>query len=349
MAKQPALPPRRAFLGRLSGAAALALGGPAFLKPSAAAAADNIASTTQLVRFATSSLETAQCLVSIGDAAGLFQRHDVALKFAPEPAGAAGAMAGLLEGRWDFAHVGIVPLARQALEGHDGVLLLTPVESHRPGYLMARAEIRSPEQLAGVRIGVLSAEGESATAVRSVLQGAGAGATLVPLATPRGLYEALRTAAVDAAWLPPELAFEGRSRYQWTTFEGGPAGVPGGIATTRRFIAAQPELAARFIAGCVDTIHFFKMRADAAAPLLAQCLNAGSGAARDLWTLYAPLLRPVPRPTLFSAITGLRAALAARYPQAASLAPADLTDPSFVNRLEETGYIQRLYTVQSAN
>ena len=348
-ARQAAAPSRRAFVGHLSGAAALALGGLGFLKPSAAAAADNEKATTQSVRFATSSLDTAQCLVRIGAEAGVFQRHNVALQFAPEPAGAAAAMAGLLEGRWDFAHVGIVPLARQALEGHDAVLLLTPVESHRPGYLMARADIRSPEQLAGVRIGVLSAEGESAVAVRSVLQGAGAGATLVQLANPRALYEALRTATVDAAWLPPELAFEGRSRYQWTTFEGGPAGIPGGIATTRRFIAAQPELAARFIAGCVDTIHFFKTRADAAAPLLAQCLNAGGGAAQDLWTLYAPLLRPVPRPTLFSAITGLRAALAPRYPQAAALAPDGLIDPSIVNRLESSGYIRQLYTDQPAN
>jgi ABC-type nitrate/sulfonate/bicarbonate transport system substrate-binding protein len=297
-----------------------------------------------VIRFAASSAETAQCLVRIGAEAGLFQPHGVELQFAPEPVGAAAAMAGLLEGRWDFAHVGVVPLARQALEGHDAVLLLSPVESHRPGYLMARPEIRSPEQLAGARIGVLSTEGESAVAVRSILQGAGAEATLVALGTPRAVYEALRSSAVDAGWLPPEPAFDGRKRYRWTTFEGGPAGIPGGIATTRRYLAAHPQQVDRFIAGCIDAIHFFKSQVDAAAPLLARCLDADRSAAQDLCSLYAPLLRPVPRPTLFSATTGLRAALASRYPQAESLAQSDLIDASFVNRLEESGYIRQLYT-----
>ena len=56
-------------------------------------------------------------------------------------------------------------------------------------------------------------------------------------------------------------------------------------------------------------------------------------------------MRPLPRPTLFSALTGLRAALASRYANAAGLQAESLVDAKFINRLEESGFIRSLYGI----
>ena len=334
--------PRRRAIGLgLAAGSVLGFGTLARWSPAAMAQA---ATQARDIRFATSSLDTTQCIVPVGADAGVFARHGVNMQFPMLAAGAAEAMTGLLEGRWDFAHVGLVPLARQALEGRDAVLLITPMESHRAGILVTRSDIRSPEELAGARVGVLTEAGESGTAARYILQSLAVFGTLVPLGQNREIYAALQAGRVDAGYLPLELAFDGRRRFNWNSFEGGAAGIPGGIATTRSFIRDNAALVERVVKGCVETIRLFKADAGAVVPLLQRRLNLDNiETARELRDFHAPLLRALPRPTLFSALAGLRDALASRYPRASALQPDALLDASFVEALERSGYIRSLY------
>lgn len=333
--------PKRRALGLTAGWA-FGLGALAHWIP--AALAQVAATPARDIRFATSSLDTSQCVVPVGADAGVFAKHGVSMHFPALAAGAAEAMTGLLEGRWDFAHVGLVPLARQALEGRDAVLIVTPMESHRAGILVTRSDIRSPEELAGARVGVLSEAGESAAAARYILQSLAVFGTLVPLGRNREIYAALQTGRIDAGYLPLELAFAGRRRLNWNSFEGGAAGIPGGIATTRTFIRENAALVDRVVTGCIEAIRLFKADAGVVIPLLQRRLNlADVETARELWDFHAPLFRAVPRPTLFSALTGLREALTSRYPKAPQLRQDELLDPSFVEALERSGYIRSLY------
>lgn len=329
---------RRHFSAALAGALGLgALGLGAGPRRAAAQSA-----TT--VRFAASSVDTAQCVLPIGIDAGLFARAGIDLRVAAWPAGPADAVAGLLDGRWEFAHVGLVPLARQALEGRDAVLIATPIESHRTGLLVARQDIRSPEQLSGAGVGVVSESGESGTAAKAILDSLAVFGRLTPLGSVREVVRALQEGRVDAAYLPLEQAYAGRRQYNWTSFEGGSAAIPGGIATTRRFIERNPALVEAVMKGLVSSIHLFKTNAGVAVPRLQKHLQLDSSdTARDLWEFHAPLLRPLPRPTLFSALGGLRAALASRYVNASTLQAESIIDAGFINRLEESGFIRSLY------
>ena len=148
---------RRAFLrGTVAALTGALPGGPAFAAP---------ADQGELPRLAPGP--------RILDAfpAWLAATHGGALRFAGT--GPAPGLDALLDGHCEFAHAGVEALARAVAEGRDAVLVLSPVEPHRPGGLFSLGSIRSPQHLAGARIGVPGLTGPSAGATRMILQGFG--------------------------------------------------------------------------------------------------------------------------------------------------------------------------------
>lgn len=298
------------------------------------------------VRLATGARTLDGCLGWLGAEANLFQAHGVRV----EPAGAADPLAALLRGECDFAQIGASALARGVLEGRDPVLILSPVESHRAGALMTRADLRTPEQLAGARVAVPDESGVSAQSARMILRSFSVAATLVPVGTPTAAYAFLARAGVDAAYLPAELGFYGRRKFGWNMFQGGMLGVPGGLATTRRFIAEHRTTVAAVVRGHVDAIRLFKTRPDIVRPLLGRYLQIDDdGTLDDLQQLYAPLFRAAPHPTLFYALRSLREGLSMRYPGANRLETSDLVDATFVDELTQNAYIETLYSSGQTN
>ena len=94
----------------------------------------------------------------------------------------------------------------------------------------------------------------------------------------------------------------------------------------------------------VDAIHLFKTRSDIVIPLLQEFLQCPDREPmQQLHAFYAPLFRPVPTPTLFDEMNGLRDGLAAQYPAARGLRLEDVADASFVEELEGSGYVEELY------
>jgi hypothetical protein len=65
-------------------------------------------------------------------------------------------------------------------------------------------------------------------------------------------------------------------------------------------------------------------------------------AAEDLYAFHVPVFQKAPRPS-FPGMQTLRDVLAAKYPAASSLREADIADPSFIDELEQIGFIERLY------
>jgi ABC-type nitrate/sulfonate/bicarbonate transport system substrate-binding protein len=126
------------------------------------------------------------------------------------------------------------------------------------------------------------------------------------------------------------------------------AGLPvgaGGIVTTRRLIAANRELVSQFVRASVDTIALFKTEPDVVAPLLQRYLQIDDRKSiEQLLAYYAPLFQSTPRPTFVAEIESLRAMVSRKYPAASNIKPEDLADASFVDELDQTGCIARLYS-----
>jgi hypothetical protein len=95
--------------------------------------------------------------------------------------------------------------------------------------------------------------------------------------------------------------------------------------------------------GFVETIHLFKTRPDIVVPLLQRYLKIDDRkAVEELHAFHVPLFQKVPR-TSFPGMQKMRDFLVKKYPPAASLKEADIADSSFIDELERSGFIERLY------
>ena len=69
-------------------------------------------------------------------------------------------------------------------------------------------------------------------------------------------------------------------------------------------------------------------------------------AAEDLYAYHVPVFQKIPRPS-FAGMQTVREFLAAEYPTAASLKESDISDSSFIDELEQSGFIDRLYAADT--
>jgi ABC-type nitrate/sulfonate/bicarbonate transport system substrate-binding protein len=284
-----------------------------------------------------------QSVAWVGAEAGIFERHGVEVAFTLETGGPRAA-AGTVRGDWEFCHTGDLPIVEGVAQGQDPVLIVAPTTPHDAAFLMARREIAKPEQLANTRIGGVDAAGQFGRAVQVLLEQWGVSATVVSLGSFRAIYQALGAGEIDAGYLPVDLRFLGENQFGWNALHGLPVGA-GGIVTTRRMIAANPELVSRFVQASVDTIALFKTRPDVVMPLLQRFLKIDDRkSVEEILAYYAPLYQATPRPTFVSEIEQLRGIVSRKYPAASHIGPEDLSDASFVDELDRAGYIERLYS-----
>jgi ABC-type nitrate/sulfonate/bicarbonate transport system substrate-binding protein len=328
--------PRRRFLHLAAGAAAL---------PAVPRVAWTQVSpiTSQRVRVATGLLATWQSTAWLGAEAGFFKKRGIDMTLPAIAVGGPQAAAGVIRGDWEFAHTGTVPVAEEVLKGQDIVILAMPTSDFSETFVMTRKEIKQLAQLSGKKIGVLTETGQTSVATRITIEKAGANATYLPLITFDRIFAALAAGDIDAGALPVDLRFTGEVRYGWNAFPMFSFGTPSIFATTRKLIATNRELVMNVMQGFVETIHMFKTRPDIVVPLLQRYVKIEDRkAAEELHAFHVPVFQKVPRPS-FPGMQMLREFLAPKYPAAMSLKESDIADSSFIDELERSGFIDRLY------
>jgi ABC-type nitrate/sulfonate/bicarbonate transport system substrate-binding protein len=328
--------PRRRFLHLAAGAAAL---------PAVPRVARTQVSpiTSQRVRVATGLLATWQSTAWLGAEAGFFKKRGIDMTLPAIAVGGPQAAAGVIRGDWEFAHTGTVPVAEEVLKGQDIVILAMPTSDFSETFVMTRKEIKQLAQLSGKKIGVLTETGQTSVATRITIEKAGANATYLPLITFDRIFAALAAGDIDAGALPVDLRFTGEVRYGWNAFPMFSFGTPSIFATTRKLIATNRELVMNVMQGFVETIHMFKTRPDIVVPLLQRYVKIEDRkAAEELHAFHVPVFQKVPRPS-FPGMQMLREFLAPKYPAAMSLKESDIADSSFIDELERSGFIDRLY------
>ncbi len=100
----------------------------------------------------------------------------------------------------------------------------------------------------------------------------------------------------------------------------------------------------RVVRGYVETIRAFKTQPDVFVPLLQRFLNISDRkVAEDLHTFYVPLFPQAPRLSMSEGMQAVRDAFSKKYPAALKLQESDISDSSFIDELEHSRFIQRLY------
>jgi len=322
----------------------LAAGAPALSAAPYLASAQVPPTASQPVRVATGLLATWQSTAWLGAEAGLFKKRGIDMTFPAIAVGGPEAAAGLIRGDWEFAHTGSVPVAEEVLKGRDVVILAMPTTDFPKSFVMTRKEITGLAQLDGKKVGVLTETGQTSVATRLTVEKAGATAKYLPLIKFDRIYAALASGEIDAGALPIDLRFAGQVRYGWNAFPMDSFDAPSIFASTRKLVASNRELAMNVMDGFVETIHLFKTRPDVVVPLLQRYVKIEDRkAAEELYAFHVPVFQKIPRPS-FPGIQALREFLVAKYPAAMSLKESDIADSSFIDELERSGFIDRLYS-----
>lgn len=278
---------------------------------------------------------------------GIFKKLGLNATFEKFTPGGPEIPAGLARGEFEFGQTGALPTAETVLSGGDAVALLRNTERHSSTFLMTRKEYTKLEQLDGKTVAVISdaVSGQTGVNTRRTVEKAGATAKYVGLGNFQNIYKALAAGEIDAGVMQIHQRFPGQRQYGWNAFALVSLELPSVFITTRKLIAADREMVQKVVQGMVETIHFFKTQRDAAVPLLQKFLQIEDRkAVEDLHAFYVPLFPTVPRVNLGEeGIKSLRDNFSKKFPAVAKLQESDIVDSSFIDELDKSGFIQKLY------
>ncbi|HEY2988573.1 MAG TPA: ABC transporter substrate-binding protein [Candidatus Binatia bacterium] len=120
------------------------------------------------------------------------------------------------------------------------------------------------------------------------------------------------------------------------------------LTTTMSFVKSHEEEIRRLIRGFVDAIHFFLTRKEETLKILKNHLPAALGIKTDeelaaLYGEWAGSLERKPYPSMEAMANVFQLALR-RNPEAASYNPVAMWDTHYVRELDDSGYIDKLYS-----
>jgi ABC-type nitrate/sulfonate/bicarbonate transport system substrate-binding protein len=301
------------------------------------------------VRITTGLRATTHSMSWLGAEAGIFKKHGLDVSYPAIEMGGPEAAAGLMRGDWEFCHTGALPVAENFLNGGDVVALLRNTLPHPSQFVATQRELTNLAQLNGKRVGVLSdaTSGQTGVRTRQTVERGGATATYVGLGNFQNIYNALVKGEIDAGVIPIHMRFSGERQHGWNIFALADSlgDLPSVFATTRKLIASNRDLVMRVVKGYVETIHAFKTQRDVYIPVLQRFLSISDRkVVEDLHKFYVPLFPQAPRVALGAAgMQSLKDNFSKKYPAAQKLQESDFVDSSFIDELEQSGFIKQLY------
>ena len=217
--------------------------------------------------------------------------------------------------------------------------------------VMARPEIRRPEDLKGKRIGVSRFGSATDFGLRYVEEQwpvkRQRDFTVMQMGGVTDVYHALRAGTLDAAVINAELAILGRRDGFRELADVSKLGVnfpTSSVVTTRSFIKRNENTVRKFIRGFVEGVHYAKTHRGPTIKIMQKYLRNSDPAMFDeLYELYIARNIPrIPRPSPESLKTVMEQ-MVETDPRVANLKPEQFIDARFFQELEKEGFIQKLW------
>jgi NitT/TauT family transport system substrate-binding protein len=299
------------------------------------------------LRLGYTALVASQSIAWIAHEAGIFDRHGIDVQFTYINGGPAG-VASLVSGEIDALIVGASSIVRSAIQGTDTVMI-AGTKPQLLGAIMARPEIRTPQDLRGKRVGVATRASNSELVVRVGLQAHGIdpddGITYIAVGSGGPRVAAMQQGTIDACGcIPPDNIAAEEFGYH-TVVDVSKLGykyVATGVAALRRRTQEQPELYLRFLRAFAEGVHKYKTDPEFALKVIADYTRVEDQ--RALRAAYEAE-REIMASDLRIELEGLQAVIdevASQVPQAAGANPEDFVELRFVRELQASGWFERL-------
>jgi NitT/TauT family transport system substrate-binding protein len=223
-----------------------------------------------------------------------------------------------------------------------------------PYVMVARKEIRRPEDLKGKSIGVTRPGDLSARLSRQVVKKVGLAAddvTIHPIGgSQTERYQAMVGNVVQAILVTPPLDVRARRDgfsviYRLIDLE-----IPfiySSLLTSHRMLRERPETVQRMVAALAEAVHFVEKNPDKAKAAIAKAMRVkDEEALQSSYTVYAKEIvdrtMTVPGKSVSEAVE-----IARETGTAVRRKPEELYDNTFVNNLEKSGFLKELWGSES--
>jgi NitT/TauT family transport system substrate-binding protein len=285
---------------------------------------------------------------------GIFAKHGVEAQLILIRGGST-LVASLLTGEIQAAFTSGVSVLGAAAQGVD-VKMLTSISSRVSWKLIAIPQIKKAEELRGKRFGVQSIVGSTWMYAMLALEQLGLepkrdNISFLPIGDPVTIGHALEAGRIDAAVLDPTLSQRLTSKgfSQLVDLAKTNATFPGlGVGVTRTYLEQHAVAIEKLVAALTEGLVFVQQPANkpiALKILMKHLRISDPSVAENGYQDHLLTLNRKPYPSL----DGLRNAqrlMAQQNPKIATLKVDELIDARFVRKLDESGFIDRLYASQ---
>lgn len=263
----------------------------------------------------------------------------------------AGGVSSLIAGDVQFLGGGGGGVINAALSGAD-VIMIGSIVNKGVQRVMARSDLRRPEDLRGKKVGVTRFGAASHLVLLIMLRGWNMNPSdvqMIQVGSSPAMMAALEKGGIDAAVLTEPTFFFAEDQGYRTLADLADMDIyylHSMIDTTRAYLRANRDLALRFMRGYVEGIAYFKKNKKESLDVLAKKLRTAPGQTKYLersHVLYTSgYFENAPYVSL-KGVTTLLDFYAKDNPRARSANPQTFFDNSLVKELDESGFIKKLY------
>jgi len=306
------------------------------------------------VIIGTSSVTSSALCLWIAKEQGFFQKYGVEARTVLIPGGQS-LISSLMADNIQLVFTTGVPVLSTVAQGID-IKMLTSTSNRLSWKLMVNPKIRKAQDLRGKRIGVQSIVGSTWMNSMLALEALGLEPkrdhiSFLPTGDPPTMSQALEVGRIDAAVLDPALSRMLVSKGFLMLIDLARANVffPGlGFGATQAYTDQHAPIVEKLVTALIESIAFILAPANKPVVLKSLVKNLRlrePSLAEEGYEDQILLLLRKPYPSL----EGLRTAqrlMGLQSPKIATLKIDDLVDPRFVQKLDKSGFIDRLYTWQ---
>lgn len=283
----------------------------------------------------------------IAQEGGIFSRNDLEVEVLYLES--ALVQRALIAGEVQFGEMTGALLSAPRLQGADVVMVAGFVD-RLLFRLMVRPEIRAAADLKGKRIGTSRYGAAIDRATRLLLTRLGLNpdkdVTFIQIGAEPTILGALLGKVIDAGLLQPprhRKAVEGGLKVLANLEEMNIPFQHTGLVTTQKFIGKNPEVTRRVVKSFVESIHLMRTNPATAKKAIGKYMRLTDE--REIEETYQ-LIRRVALTKPYPSVEGIKTILAdlsEQLPAAKTADPRDFVDTRFLEELDRSGYIERLY------
>ena len=236
------------------------------------------------------------------------------------------------------------------LAGADIVIIASLLNTF-PYSLISLPEIKRVEQLVGGKVAVSRFGSATDLSVRMALAKVGLNpekdVTLLQIGAQTARVAALQTKNVQATIITPPFTLTARKMGYTTLIDMAQLNIPfelTALLTTKVFIRSQRDVINLVVKSLVESIHFYKTEKEPSIKILSRYLQTTDREALEE-TYREIALKVIPEKP-YPTLPGLQTIideLAMRNPKAKNAKPEDFVDMSFVKKLDDEKFFDRLY------